>query len=74
MCRTLAAVYRIEVKDAVERLLNENRLRPFYLFEAVPTRIVQASELANVDHELGTLRNLNTPEDYESALKDVQKV
>jgi molybdopterin-guanine dinucleotide biosynthesis protein A len=64
----LAAVYRIGVADDVRRLLAENRLRPFFLFEAVATRIVEARELADVDPEFATLRNLNTPDDYESAL------
>src|SRR5713226_1148730 len=36
----LAAVYRLGVADTVARLLAENRLRPFFLFEAVPTRVV----------------------------------
>src|SRR5262245_57223059 len=30
----LAAVYRLDVVSTVERLLAENRLRPFFLFEA----------------------------------------
>jgi molybdopterin-guanine dinucleotide biosynthesis protein A len=67
----LAAVYRIDVADAVNRLLAENRLRPFFLFEAVPTRVVEAAELADVDPTFQTLRNLNTPEDYEAALREV---
>jgi len=66
----LAAVYRLEVVDAVDGLLAENRLRPVFLFDAVPTRIVAAEELRDVDPELKTLRNLNTPEDYEAALRD----
>ena len=67
----LAAVYRIDVADAVNRLLAENRLRPFFLFEAVSTRVVEAAELADVDPTFQTLRNLNTPEDYEAALREV---
>jgi molybdopterin-guanine dinucleotide biosynthesis protein A len=66
----LAAVYRLSVGAAVARLLAENRLRPFFLFEAVPTRVVEAAELAGVDPTLQTLRNLNTPEDYEAALRE----
>jgi molybdopterin-guanine dinucleotide biosynthesis protein A len=66
----LAAVYRLEVADAVARLLAEDRLRPLFLFEAVPTRVVEAAELADVDPTFQTLRNLNTPEDYESALRE----
>jgi molybdopterin-guanine dinucleotide biosynthesis protein A len=64
----LAAVYRIEVVGAVERLLSENRMRPVFLFDAEPTRIVEAGELADVDPTFQTLRNLNTPEEYAAAL------
>ncbi len=67
----LAAVYRLEVADAVARLLAEDRLRPFFLFGAVPTRVVEAAELADVDPTFQTLRNLNTPEDYAAALREV---
>jgi molybdopterin-guanine dinucleotide biosynthesis protein A len=66
----LAAVYRVGVLDAVRRLLAEGRLRPFFLFEAVPTRVVAAEELADVDPTFQTLRNLNTPEEYEAALRE----
>jgi molybdopterin-guanine dinucleotide biosynthesis protein A len=67
----LAAVYRLGVADVVARLLAENRLRPFFLFEAVPTRVVDADELRDVDPTFQTLRNLNTPEEYEAALREV---
>jgi molybdenum cofactor guanylyltransferase len=67
----LAAIYRIEVLDAVRKLLSENRLRPVFLFDAVATRVVQAEELSDVDPTFETLRNLNTPEDYEQAVRDV---
>lgn len=69
----LAAVYRLEVADAVTRLLAEGRLRPFFLFEAVPTRVVEAGELADVDPMLDTLWNLNTPEEYEAALRELKE-
>ena len=65
----LAAVYRLEAADAVARLLSEDRLRPFFLFAAAPTRVVEAAELADVDSTFQTLRNLNTPEEYEAALR-----
>jgi molybdopterin-guanine dinucleotide biosynthesis protein A len=65
----LAAVYRAAaVAPAVERLLNANRLRPIFLFEEVPTRLVGPDELRDVDPELSTLENLNRPEDYLAAL------
>jgi molybdopterin-guanine dinucleotide biosynthesis protein A len=68
----LAAVYRVEVLDTVRQLLAENRLRPFFLFEAVPTRVAGPAELADVDPTFQTLRNLNTPEEYEQALRDAE--
>jgi molybdopterin-guanine dinucleotide biosynthesis protein A len=67
----LAAVYRVGVVGAVERLLHENRLRPVFLFDAVPTRVLQAAELADVDPTFQTLRNLNTPEEYAAALSEI---
>jgi molybdopterin-guanine dinucleotide biosynthesis protein A len=67
----LAAVYRVEVLDHVRRLLAENRMRPFFLFETVPTRVVEAHELADVDPTFESLRNLNTPDDYARAVKEL---
>jgi molybdenum cofactor guanylyltransferase len=67
----LAAVYRLNVKEAVSRLIAENRMRPFFLFEIVPTRVVEADELADVDPTFESLRNLNTPEEYEAAVREV---
>jgi molybdopterin-guanine dinucleotide biosynthesis protein A len=67
----LAAVYRLEAAVAAARLLAEDRLRPFFLFAAVPTRIVEAAELVDVDPTFQTLRNLNTPDEYEAALRDL---
>ncbi len=67
----LAAVYRVEVAEVAERLLKEDRLRPAFLFDAVPTRFVRPEELADADPTFQTLRNLNTPEEYESARREV---
>jgi len=68
----LAAVYRVEVAQSVKRLLVEDRLRPVFLFDMEPTRVVTADELRDVDPDFKTLRNLNTPEDYEAALRAVE--
>jgi molybdopterin-guanine dinucleotide biosynthesis protein A len=65
----LAAVYRRRVVVEINRLLAADRLRPFFLFEAVATRTLTAEKLRRVDPELDSLRNLNTPEDYDAALK-----
>jgi molybdopterin-guanine dinucleotide biosynthesis protein A len=64
----LAAVYRPNVLVQVERLLEENRLRPFFLFEMARTVEVPVDELRSVDPELDSLVNLNHPADYLAAL------
>jgi molybdopterin-guanine dinucleotide biosynthesis protein A len=65
----LSAVYRRTTLPHVEELLSADRLRPAFLFERVRTRRVTPEEVADVDPELETLRNLNTPQDYEAALQ-----
>jgi len=68
----LAAVYRLDVLDAVRRLLADNQLRFGLLFDCVPTRFVRAEELLGADPDLRSLRNLNTPEDYAAALREAE--
>jgi molybdopterin-guanine dinucleotide biosynthesis protein A len=69
---TLAAVYKVSVLPTVRRLLAADRLRPFFLFETVPTRIVAAEELIEVDPQFHSLRNLNSPDEYEAALRELR--
>jgi molybdopterin-guanine dinucleotide biosynthesis protein A len=68
----LSAVYRRSTLPQVEGLLAQDRLRPVFLFEAVKTRRVRPEEMISVDPQLLTLRNLNTREDYEQALRSVR--
>ncbi len=63
----LAAVYSKAVLPHAERLLEEGRLRPVFLFEAVDTRVVREGELRDIDPDLSSLRNLNEPADYRAA-------
>lgn len=65
----LAAVYRTSVLDQVQQLLDDHRLRPFFLFEQVETREIPVDELREVDADLLTLENLNRPQDYIKHLK-----
>ena len=65
----LSAVYRRSVLPHVEGLLAQDRLRPVFLFDAVRTRRVRPEEMTS-DPDLRTLRNLNTREDYQQALRD----
>lgn len=65
----LSAVYRRRtVLPSAEALLAADRRRLVFLFETTKTRRVLPSEVADVDPQLLTLRNLNTPEDYQDAL------
>jgi molybdopterin-guanine dinucleotide biosynthesis protein A len=63
-------VYRRSVLPQVEDLLAHDRLRPVFLIEAVRTRRVTPAEMAAVDPDLRTLRNLTTREDYERAVRE----
>ena len=64
----LAAVYRRSVLSKVEALLAAGRLRPAYLFDQVRTRRITAEELTEVDPELQSLANVNSPAEYRAAL------
>jgi molybdopterin-guanine dinucleotide biosynthesis protein A len=66
----LAAVYRTELETTVRELIAADRLRPFFLLERARAREIDVSELRAVDPELWSLRNINTPEEYEAALRD----
>jgi molybdopterin-guanine dinucleotide biosynthesis protein A len=66
----LSAVYRRDTLPHVEALLEKDRLRPVFLFDAVRTRRVRPEEMISVDPQLRTLRNLNTREDYLAALSE----
>ena len=68
----LAAAYRVGVLPVVREMLAANRLRMTDLFTLVPTRLIGAAELRDADPELGSLRNLNTPDEYAAALRELR--
>jgi molybdopterin-guanine dinucleotide biosynthesis protein A len=63
----LSAIYKRSTLPRVEDLLSNDQLRPVFLFDAMKTRRIGPEEIT-ADPDLRTLRNLNTPEDYERAL------
>jgi len=69
----LAAVYRPRVLSVIESLLAEDRLRPAFLFDAVPTARIPVEQLRAADPALESLLNLNHPDDYHAALKRAGK-
>jgi molybdopterin-guanine dinucleotide biosynthesis protein A len=69
----LASLYRrATVLPAIEALLHADRLRPVFLMESLRSRVVTADELRTIDPDLGTLRNLNSPDDYQQALEEYE--
>ena len=68
----LAAVYRIEVLETVRDLLAREKRRPFFLFESRRTRLVTAAELEAADPRLDSLKNFNTPDEYESLVRSLE--
>jgi molybdopterin-guanine dinucleotide biosynthesis protein A len=68
----LASVYRVDVLSDVQQLLGEKKLRPFFLLEKVKGKIIEETQLKQFDPELFSLKNLNTPEDFQQALSEFQ--
>ena len=66
----LTAVYRTSILPVVRSQLAQDKLRMIDLVPLLPTRRVTRAELAEADREMQSLRNVNTPEEYESALRD----
>ena len=65
----LSAVYRRDrVLLEAGKLLAADRRRPIFLFETLRTRRVSPADMRQVDPQLLTLQNLNTPDDYKKAL------
>jgi len=65
----LGAAYRLSVFPEAERLLAEDRRSLQGLLASVPTRRVPLADLQDIDQELASLKNVNTPEAYDAALR-----
>jgi molybdopterin-guanine dinucleotide biosynthesis protein A len=63
----LCAVWRLSVRPAVDDALRAGTTSPKALAARVATRIVPAAELRAADPDLRSLRNVNTPGDYDAA-------
>jgi molybdopterin-guanine dinucleotide biosynthesis protein A len=67
----LAAVYRLDLADRVASLLGADRLRPFFLIDESNSREIEVNELRHVDPDLESLRNMNTPSEYQEVLQSL---
>src|SRR5258706_12924012 len=65
----LHAVYRKSVRPLLKDQLERGELRPIYLYDKVPTRKVAEDEIRSLDPEGWSFFNMNSPEDYRSALR-----
>ena len=69
----LAAAYRVSLAATAERLVEQDRLRPAFLFgECSTVRLDDATLTADpliaaLDPDLDSVVNINTPEDYQEA-------
>ena len=66
----LAAVYSTSVLPHGRQLLAADRARMTDLFTRVPTRIIEPHDLADLDPDFRSFRNVNTPEEYAAALAE----
>jgi molybdopterin-guanine dinucleotide biosynthesis protein A len=66
---TLAAVYRTMLESRIRDLIAGGRLQSQLLVGESDARLVELAELRAVDPDLDSLRNVNTPEEYEAALR-----
>ena len=64
----LHAVYRRSVLPLLADQLERGELRPIYLFDKVRTLRINADEIRSFDPEGLSFLNMNTPEEYETAL------
>ena len=68
-CHPLCAVYRPSILPHVQRLIDDDRLRPAFLFDEVATQRIDTEELRAVDSNLESFMNLNQAKDYANALR-----
>ena len=64
----LHAVYRKTVLKPARERIERRELKVAPVFDVVPTIWVQEKDLRVLDPDLRSFWNLNTPDDYESAL------
>jgi molybdopterin-guanine dinucleotide biosynthesis protein A/molybdopterin converting factor small subunit len=69
----LHAVYRRSVLPLLKEQLERGELRPIFLYDKVRTYKVGEEEIRRFDPEGLSFLNMNTPEDYQSALKRWRK-
>lgn len=65
----LAAVYRTELEATARDLIEAGQRRPLKLVEVSDSLRIPVDDLREADANLDSLRNANTPEEYQAILK-----
>ncbi|MCS7160450.1 MAG: molybdenum cofactor guanylyltransferase [Gemmatales bacterium] len=65
----LVAVYALDLGPQIAALLQQGRLRPAFLLEQIPVHWLYPTDWADVDPQSLSLLNINTPQDYQDALR-----
>jgi molybdopterin-guanine dinucleotide biosynthesis protein A len=65
----LHAVYRTSVAPLLRDQLERGELRPIFLYEKVRTREIHEDEIRRLDPAGLSFHNMNSPQEYETALK-----
>ncbi len=65
----LSGVYRTSLEGAARELVSNDRRRPLFLVEECNSFLVPEADIQVVDPELHSLRNTNTPDEYQTALR-----
>ncbi len=68
----LVALYACAVLPIAERLLQAGLLRPAFLLQKIPVRWIHEHEWSDIDPHSLSLLNINTPADYELALRHLE--
>ena len=66
----LCAVYRTNIHGSIENQLTRGRLSLHQFIEQLDAKFIPVETLRKIDPELLSLRNVNSHEDYVSALED----
>lgn len=69
----LTAIYRTSLADLAEQQLRRNERRLIDFVHSAEARILDAEEFRIADPLLNSLRNLNTPDEYDAARKNANK-
>ena len=70
LMQPMPALYRASALESIERLIAAGERAPRKLADHVKTRVIEQDEAEAFDPDLRFLRNVNTPEAYQQALKD----